>query len=470
MCDGVFRLLIVLTSLYVARTLSIEGFGYFALGQAIGAYLVVLMDLSGNSTYAIREVAQNRSKAVDIISRFLSVRVISAIAIIFISQLLIQFLEIKNQLLKVAILFSAIHPLVYALFPDWAFRGLERIKVLTIGYGIMAFTYLGLVLMYVRSNEDITLLFLAWTLSYFFGGIVLIILLRFSCGLYISPNFAAIQNFKGWKSSLHFTLAGLLGISLSQGILLIVSILAGPIPTGLFAAPLRIILAISTAGVMIPNAVYPILASLKENPQEFGRISSEFAKWMFLISVPIAVTGTVWADQIIKLILGAQYVDVNVVFCIMIWTIPTVFIIYAYEYTLLAGGFEGKRLSANVVAVITLAVFGFPLIYIYGEVGAAWAYLISIVSLFLSLNICIYGFHKTSSFYIPAFKAILLLSGFYALEFAFRQRGIGLLGILLSISCYIAVVIIVRFIKYKDLKELYMIFSKQVRQARYEEQ
>ena len=181
--------------------------------------------------------------------------------------------------------------------------------------------------------------------------------------------------------------------------MLLTGILANPTTAGLFGAQFKIVLALGTAGYLAAISMYPILASLKEKPAEFMKTATNFAKWMFFASVPIAIIGTVWTDKILRITLGTQYVDSLVTFRIMIWTIPLSYVTYSFEFSVLAKGKERYRVIANLFSIITMVVFSLLLIQKYFEIGAALAYFFSIALFLILMYLGLYGIRFPSRHY-----------------------------------------------------------------------
>lgn len=441
--DGLSRLVVVLTSLYLARKLSAESFGLFALGQAVGQYAAIVMDLAANSSYAVREIAQNNPECATLVGRFLALRLITALGLVATAALVTTTAALAGARLPAAIVVSTLFAPAFALFPDWAFRGLERMRILAIGYGVMAISFCGLVLAFVGSSDDPVPALLSWLASYALGGAVLVALLRVRCGVHFPLWVPTKRDFGGWRSSAQFTIAGVLGISLSQGALLLVGVFSGPASAGLFGAPLRIVLAISTIGVVATNAVYPILASLAGQRASLLKASSCLAKWMLLAGTPLAVIGSVWADEIVRLVLGIKYTNAGRVLGILVWSIPASFVVYALEYALLSLGKERRRLIGDVAAAAVLAVIGVPLVAFFGEVGAAIAYSLSIGALLVAFSVGLHGLRlPPRSWLIGAAKSAMLVGGSCAATLFLRHMLVAPYSMVAAAVVYLAAVAI----------------------------
>lgn len=461
--DGLLRVSIALVPLYVARVLSPQNFGLFSLAQVIGQYATIAMDLGGNSMYALRELAGNKDEASGIITRFLSVRCGSALATGLLASLIALLAVPDNQQLQLLIVFAGLYALAYAGFPDWAFRGLERMRYIAVGYVTVAGIYWAVVVLAVRSEQDTVAALIAWTASYALGGLASIIILRHCCGFNVRIRFPRVQDFLGWSSSLQFTVAGFLGVSLSQGIVLILGAIAGPTSAGLFAGPLRMALTASTAGVMITVSIYPVLAILKDLPDEFHHVLSTLTDWILLLVAPAAAVASVWASDFVVLVLGTQYSAASGILAAVVWTVPMLFLVSALEYAALALGNEGRRLIANVVAVIVLVVCSVVLIPPYAETGATLAYMLSIASLLLVLWIGVHGRRASLvSTVVDGIKMIGPTLALFAALSASRALHLGILGLVLALTGYVLAVISLGLARPSTLRSL----SSSVRQRR----
>ena len=94
--EGLARGTIFLASLYLARVLGASGFGLFSLAVLVGFNLWCIADM-GVSAYGIKEVAQNRGKAEELLVTLNSMRIFAAASIFIIFVIVLFSLDLTYE-------------------------------------------------------------------------------------------------------------------------------------------------------------------------------------------------------------------------------------------------------------------------------------------------------------------------------------------------------------------------------------
>jgi O-antigen/teichoic acid export membrane protein len=143
---------------------------------------------------------------------------------------------------------------------------------------------------------------------------------------------------------------------------------------GLYSAPQRVVLFLTTMSSMFGAALYPRLAALRaEGRQAFERVVQRGFRVMILAGVPIGVGGALVAVPLIAFIYGPGYEEGAAVFR---WLVPSVVLISAnapFGYALLAAGaqrpyFHAAVAGAAVNVVVNLALI--PRLHLLGPAVA----------------------------------------------------------------------------------------------------
>lgn len=128
------------------------------------------------------------------------------------------------------------------------------------------------------------------------------------------------------------------------------------------------------------NSLYPLLANFYENNRErFDLAFKKSLKLVVIVTLPLAITVSLQAREVIFLTFGQSYSASMPALKILIWTILPYSISQVFAYALVASMNQKLDLIVNFVAMLTNIILNLILIPRYGFMGASIATLISIV-------------------------------------------------------------------------------------------
>ncbi|MEN8193448.1 MAG: oligosaccharide flippase family protein, partial [Bacteroidota bacterium] len=142
-----------LTTIYLARVITPEGFGIVGFATAFISYFILFVDL-GLDTISLKKIAQDNSIIQKYVNNILSFRILISI-LIYILLLLIVLLINISWIQKAAILLLGLNLLVQSLTLDYVFQATEKIKYLSIKVISKNLMTLVLVLIFVRDFSDV---------------------------------------------------------------------------------------------------------------------------------------------------------------------------------------------------------------------------------------------------------------------------------------------------------------------------
>jgi len=139
-----------------------------------------------------------------------------------------------------------------------------------------------------------------------------------------------------------------------------------------------------SALALLPGAFTGALApiayrSFKKNTKLLKRLYSNTFKVFLAISVPLAVGGTLLADQIIHLIYGPDFSGAVIALQVLIWAVIFNFNMFALGLALNSLNREHITMRATIYSVIFNVAANFILIPIMGYVGAAITTVLSVI-------------------------------------------------------------------------------------------
>ncbi len=147
---------------------------------------------------------------------------------------------------------------------------------------------------------------------------------------------------------------------------------------GLFSSAIKI----SDIFIFLPMAVsssyLPSLVHAKKTSQElFIRKNQFFINWMARISIVLAILVTLFSDQIIQVLYGADYMQASGILVIHIWSLVPMFLGVATSQYLIIENLQKFSLYRTVLGLIFNVLLNLYLIPRYGAFGAAFATTIS---------------------------------------------------------------------------------------------
>jgi O-antigen/teichoic acid export membrane protein len=350
------KVIIFLSMAYLARILNVSGFGIFIFSQTIALYLWLGVNF-GINMYGIKEIAKEKKNLASIANPLLTIRIINGILFFSLFSIFISFSHyaLFNKLIFIGAGFCL---LTRSFNADWVLSGIEKFKYVAIGNLGGLFIFLLLIIGLVRSKDDVIAAVILWTLSFFFSGIIFNYFLKKKIGFIFKPNYS----FKVWlfhlKESIHFLLSGAF-LSLYQNLpVLFLGIFASSYAIGIFSAPFKLILAISTIAFALPMAFYPTLAELyAKNQIQFYKINNLFQILAFISGLLLGVFGNIFSKQIIIFLFGSQYLDSVPVFKIIIWLTMFIFIRYTFGIPIACAGLQRFYTYASALAAVSFIVF-----------------------------------------------------------------------------------------------------------------
>ena len=136
---------------YLARVLGKEGFGAVNLGFAVLAYIMVL-SAAGFPTLGTKRIAQGALP--ELAGSVIGSRLIVTSIVLLVAAAAVLTTVQNTTLARLIILFScAVLPQIF--FVDWFFQGKETLGIVSAARVLQAIVYLGVVLIFVRTINDI---------------------------------------------------------------------------------------------------------------------------------------------------------------------------------------------------------------------------------------------------------------------------------------------------------------------------
>jgi O-antigen/teichoic acid export membrane protein len=265
----------------------------------------------------------------------------------------------------------------HAWLLDWFFQGKEEMVVVGIGRGLSAVVYLVLLLVFVRSPND-----LLWIAVAAVAGDLAAATYAMAVYRRRETRIRLQFDLKSWKplvgSSLLLSGGSILaGVSINIPILTL-GILASTKEVGIFSAASKFVAFLLTLDRVLGALLLPAASRLSvESPEKLSHRLDLALKWIVVIALPVAVGGTILSDRLIMLGFGAEFVQAGTVFRILVWFFFFTMIHTVFTAGLLALGHE--RLYTKIMTMSALFYLGTSILgsIMFGVLGAAGAIVFS---------------------------------------------------------------------------------------------
>lgn len=398
----------------LARYLGVENFGNYAFIVALVGFIVSITYF-GLERVAIREIARSKEQANERLGGVLIVRwALSGIVVLAIAGYLL--LSSPPTTIVLAIIVATVSELIWASGSVFSctFKAFEEMHLETVTTVVFR----------------LSSLFLIGLVIWFRGGIVL--LLTAICGANIVRTAVAIHfsrslsvkplirvDFPLWKR--YAKEAFVLGV--------VVVFALGTLKTGvialkymrevrdvaLFQSSQTVVLQMQVLPMSIAMALFPMLSKLGVSDQDrLARVAGTVLKYLFVISVPIAIVLHVFSGAIITIVFGRDFSGASSVLSTMAWCIIPLFMSSLTEFILISMNRQQDVAKTWALTFVVNVPLNILLIRSYGAPGAAMAVLASFVLLtlfqcfILAVHLKIPGFLRMQTRLLPPLGMVLL--------------------------------------------------------------
>lgn len=287
---------------FLIVSLGLEVYGKYIFAFTILSYFNLLVQYGFNFS-ATQKVAKFSNNAMVISETYTAVTVIrlffsfAIIAIFFAIGFFIPE-TIRLYLFGVGIFLGQ------GLIPIWLFQGLEKMKYITIVNTIVRTIAFVMIIVMIKSPQQVDLLMLIQSLSFVLGAVISVFLVKAQLNInFVRPTLTVIkQNLKeGWNLFL-----STIGMSLyRQSNVVILGFVAGYSVVGLYTPAEKLIKGVQSFSNIVVTALYPhlskkIAANRKEGIKQFFKIGKLLIGLFLFFSLGIAVC----APFIIRIYLG----------------------------------------------------------------------------------------------------------------------------------------------------------------------
>jgi len=308
----------LITLPYLVRVLGPEKFGLISFAQAFIGYFVILTDYGFNLS-ATREIAiyrENKEKVLEIFSSVMVIKFFLFLLSLGIMSAIVFTFEKFRQDWKIYYLtFGMV--LGQVLFPVWFFQGMERMKYITFLNILAKLIFTIAIFVFVRKVEDYLYVPLLNSSGFIVAGVLGLWIILKDFGIeFKMPSWEGIKHQlkEGWYIFISTVAISLYTISNT----FILGLFTNNTIVGYYSAAEKIIRAIQGLLGPISQTIYPHVSKLMYESKEYGikflrKVTFLIGSFSFVLSLIIFI----FADLIVRIVLGTQYTESVIVLKIL---------------------------------------------------------------------------------------------------------------------------------------------------------
>lgn len=381
----------VITLPYLVRVLGPEKYGVINFAAAFSAYFVIITDYGFNLS-ATQEISVNRNdkeKVSEIFSSVLTIKIILFFLSSGIFFLIVNMFELfSNDAGLYSIMFIGVVGIV--LFPLWVYQGVEQMKyILIINVAIRSVTVVSIFLL-VKVENDYLLLAVIYTITQVMTGITgLFFAIRKFDLRYLFPSKVQLleQLKKGWNLFLSSIWINLYTTSN----VFILGLFAPNSVVGYYSAADKVRIAFQGILSSMSQSVFPYVNKLlAESYQKFLSFNRKLLKISVMIGIIISSSLFLFAEPIVKIVLGNEYSPSVIVLRIIAWLPLIIFLSNVFGIqTMLPLNYQKRFSQILFLAALINLMISFSIVPSYFEIGTAVSMLVTEIFVTLSFYIFI---------------------------------------------------------------------------------
>ncbi len=402
-----------ITYTILARKFLAEGFGQISLIFVIVSYLTLIINF-GTETIGSRDVARENTNHTDYVSKVLTGKIILAFVLYVIYCVLVSIIPIEHQF-KIAFIIYGITFFSNAVLINWFFIGLEKnYAVVTAQVSSSIFTLVTVYFMINNASGIVTAVSI-FTVSSFVNSIILLIIFK-RIGFILKLNLDRSFIKDLIRVCAPIGISTLLINVYANADHIMLGVMGYNMELGYYAAAYKIIIIAVIPAAIILKSFYPQLSKSVDNHDERNKLMGNYTKLMFVSGTTLSFILIAFSENIIKIVYGIKFLHSVDLLHILGFNVFLVFITVTYGNPLLAWNEHKKYLIAITIGAGVNLIFNFILIPKYLATGAAYATILSELSVFA--GVIYFHWLKTKRIYLGDLSKSLLC-GLAAISTAF---------------------------------------------------
>lgn len=368
---------------YISRVLSVEGFGLigFSMAYVLVFQVIVEFGFMISATALISKHRKNKQKVAEIVSSIMLAKLLLAAMSVVLFMLSVLFVPMLRENLLVVSLFL-VSSLLSAMVPDFYFRGIEQMKIITVRTVSIRALSLLLVVLFVRDESQIAWIPIAFIVG---NAVALAVTLR---EMYKHEvRFARIgfaRVVADIKESAMFFMSRL-AVSVNQSVgafMLGLKFAPTSVEMGTFSGASRISMASEMMLSPVSDSLYPHMVNKKDYRLFKKVVTLGGILWFFGCLLVF-----IFAETVCKILLGAEYAAAGDLLRILLFGNFMAFFSNMFGYNALVP--IGKANHANMALLVSagINIVACAVLWLTDSIS-----LISVCSVIALTNFVVFGY------------------------------------------------------------------------------
>lgn len=355
---------------YLIRVLGIQQYGAIVLGLSLIAYFQAVTDYGFNLS-ATREIAKHRTSQKHLSYIYSKTMVTKGYLLIFSFSILIPVIFLVPQFREDLVVYLLMCLMLFGqtLFPEWFFRGIERMTYIAVLNLIVKLAFTIGVFTFIKAPED-------YWLYPFLLGMSYIIVTCFSHYIVIKKfNLSLVSiNLKRVRKTLKFGFPLFINQFVpnlyNNTTNFLIGLILGKSAAGYFGATRQVVTILGVFNSVVSGVAFPYLIRHKNK-------FSMYRKYYLMLIIAI-ITFLVLVHQFVFDVLGIKYTNDSIVYLILMLGMLSVVIynIHSTNY-LISRGYDKIVMKITIIVSVIGFAMSFPLITNFGLIGGATNILLS---------------------------------------------------------------------------------------------
>ncbi|MFX0199430.1 MAG: flippase, partial [Candidatus Hodarchaeota archaeon] len=368
----------------IARSIGVSVLGILGTAQAFSGMLFLIADLGLNKSL-IKEVSQNKKDTDVIFSNAIMLKAASMLMALLIGLFLIKFSDLDEVSTKLGILvlllgfIGGFDELIKSMF-----SGHEKMEFLPILDGLSKVsTLIAVILIFLILKGSIIELQIC---SIFITvGIIVLSLKFFMTKVHkIKFNLRVGMLANLLKASIPFMMVGFFAHSFGFIDSLMLASMLGSDAVGLYQIAYKLVVYLQLIPATVSTALFPTLSRLYvEDYSKFEYGLKRVFKYLFLLSIPTAISLNLMGPVLIRTIFGLEFEGSVILFQLLTWSLILNFITFPLGVSLGVSGNQKLNVIILVCGSISNIVSNYLFIGFWGINGVAISTVLSAGIVFL---------------------------------------------------------------------------------------
>jgi O-antigen/teichoic acid export membrane protein len=446
---------------FTARHLGVENFGILSFAIAFTGIWGVFFTM-GLAPLVTREVSRNKGSASQYLGNVITVKLILIVivsSILFLVVRLFGYSETKREIIYIITL-SVIFNSFWEIFNS-IFQAYEKMEYQSFAQVLSSILMLSGVLTAIRLNWNVV----GFAFLYFFVNLSVLAYSFFICrkkftGFSIEIDWDFVK--RVFRMALPFAASAIILTFFFRIDVTMLSSMHGDRAVGYYSSAWRIVEIFTAIPSLYATAILPVMSVYYVSSIEsLKNLYQKSFRFLFVAVLFIQISIIIFADYLISLTYGQDFIQSVKVLQILVWTLSFVFFNHLLGILIVAINKQKVTVFLSLLCLVLNILLNFFFIPRYSYIGAGLSTVITQALFFVFL----FAFLSKNRFTIPLLQSFIkpLITGLFIFVVMFIFKKVDLvLAFFSGVVLYIIAVISLKIITREEILAVVSVFYKKI--------